>query len=1553
MLMEAEPDFREQPALARARLMASAIRPDVFLEGADEFPRNNTDGPGTLQNQYGLGLASTRTSILSRDTEDGWVLGSVTSEPAGGTYEYVDIQVPEGASRLDIVMTWDEQAADTLTRTVVNNLDLWVDEGADCMEEPCGEHASQSLRDNVEWLFIDNPTSGTHRVKVVPKRLYGEKVKAAVAWTLVRGTATPQLSVQVDRESVISRAGDDFEILVTVSVDQYLASGTTLHLGCRGGGGCAGIGGDLSGPGSRVLREDGIERSLSDNLRPFAEPFSLGEIAAGEDRQIRLRFSSASRASGSQLQFTATAWNARSAIAHSVLYTSDEPSVSTGAISSQDGDDESSIVLITPPANDDFLNAIELEGLEGSAQLDLLPASREPGEPDVQANSRTAWFSWTAPRDGLFRFRLKRADQDVAEEANIDVYTGEHLTSLKQLEGKLGSEVTFVAERGLVYKLRIAKTDWRQEKLILQLEPADLRPSHDDFAFAQKISGDEGVVEGSNEGATLEESEFWSGLAATVWYEWTAPSDGYWRFTTDVSERRVLVFTGKRLSDLRFVANPQPSSRANFPAGEGEVYRIAVASIDADASGSPFKLNWFDRGQSSPFGYADNDRFTGAEELQGAEGEVVRTRESLTVEPLEPLVTGIGTAWWRWTAPEDGTYTWRYQDPYVADGNSFYFRRADLAAMRLSVFTGQTLETLSLVTTVSGHAPVTFDATEGTTYHLALGRLPYAIDGSAYLPDFTWGKSPQNDHRDQAIQVFGSSGSAIGRIKYATAEPNEPPDTWGGDSVWYQWSVPSSGWYRFWLEENPDSVILSLYPMNSVGASSIRAQASSERTFLLNGRVEAHLLARAGDAYEIRLSQRSGRWRIDTSSTLRWEETDAPVFLRYADAVTNQSLGISSMPLRDPWNLVMHPDGGHLFVNSDKGLLGFARNPESGDLTLASIFDADSARAYDVSVGSLGRSWLHWDSPRSRLLSLAHNSEVFELQPDHSGLRYVGPVTLNGRIWTSHLKIAANPARRDLYLLEYRQGHLQVVRLGPEREITLFQTMKDRDASGPDELLVPSIRASKDIAVSSDGSHVYVATEDMLNVFSVDADTGKLALVRRILAGLDEPDVPFEGIGKLHNLVLDRSGRYLFVTGERSLRVAIFDLSEDSSNPSFIDSVTGSFRDESGRSFWSQTMIPVRAAKGCSFAKSHGNRIAVDVLCQYGFYSVLWDEVSEELRITDYAASERADRFGNIFPILSREWTQFAQSPDGKHLYLPTRNFNDLLPDAIHIFERASAMTVDDGSNHRPSVNQALADQEATVGQAFSYQFSEATFADADGDSLSFTAEGMPAWLSFNAQTRTFSGTPGEDDVTLSPIIITVMAIDGVGATASASFGLNVPAQESDRNSPPVASRALDDQSARAGQTFTYQFSANSFTDPDGDSLTYSATGLPAWLRFTPATRTFSGTPTAADVTTAALLITVTATDPEGASGRLQLPVDRSRLTPPAPRTPRPPSHQRAVPATRPTPSARRSPRSPSPQPPAATGRSATASRRPCQDSPSTRRRASSRGHPPPPALTP
>ena len=112
---------------------------------------------------------SARTSLFSHDKPGGWLIGSASSEPDNDTYEYIDIEVPEGARRLDIVLTWDEQPADTLTRSVLNNLDLWADKDADCGGEACGEHASRSEVDNVEWLSIGDPEPGVYRINVVAR----------------------------------------------------------------------------------------------------------------------------------------------------------------------------------------------------------------------------------------------------------------------------------------------------------------------------------------------------------------------------------------------------------------------------------------------------------------------------------------------------------------------------------------------------------------------------------------------------------------------------------------------------------------------------------------------------------------------------------------------------------------------------------------------------------------------------------------------------------------------------------------------------------------------------------------------------------------------------------------------------------------------------------------------------------------------------------------------------------------------------------------------------------------------------------------------------------------------------------------------------------------------------------------------------------------------------------------------------------------------------------------------------------------------------------------
>ena len=202
LLMDAARAYRERPALARARLMASAIKPDAWLDHPAGFPLNNSAGPGSIQARYGLGKVSARTSVLNRNRPGGWVnRGSITTLK-DGEYAYRDITVPPGASRLDLVMTWDEPPTDAIASSVLNDLDLWLDEGADCETVACGEHASTSRIDNVEWIIVRNPKPGVYRAKVAANRVYTQAPRAALAWTVIRGTSTPTVKVTANRKTL-------------------------------------------------------------------------------------------------------------------------------------------------------------------------------------------------------------------------------------------------------------------------------------------------------------------------------------------------------------------------------------------------------------------------------------------------------------------------------------------------------------------------------------------------------------------------------------------------------------------------------------------------------------------------------------------------------------------------------------------------------------------------------------------------------------------------------------------------------------------------------------------------------------------------------------------------------------------------------------------------------------------------------------------------------------------------------------------------------------------------------------------------------------------------------------------------------------------------------------------------------------------------------------------------------------------------------------------------------------------------------------------------------
>jgi hypothetical protein len=157
-------------------------------------------------------------------------------------------------------------------------------------------------------------------------------------------------------------------------------------------------------------------------------------------------------------------------------------------------------------------------------------------------------------------------------------------------------------------------------------------------------------------------------------------------------------------------------------------------------------------------------------------------------------------------------------------------------------------------------------------------------------------------------------------------------------------------------------------------------------------------------------------------------------------------------------------------------------------------------------------------------------------------------------------------------------------------------------------------------------------------------------------------------------------------------------------------------------------------------------------------------------------------------------------------------------------------------TNAAPSISGTPA-TSITIGNNYSFTPSAT---DPDGDTLTFSIANRPGWATFNNSNGLLSGTPGPMDAgTYSGISISVS--DGVASASLNTFSISV---QSAANSAPSIS-GTPSTSAVAGTAYSFTPTAS---DPDGDTLTFSISGLPSWANFNASTGRISGTPAAGDV---------------------------------------------------------------------------------------------------------
>jgi hypothetical protein len=148
---------------------------------------------------------------------------------------------------------------------------------------------------------------------------------------------------------------------------------------------------------------------------------------------------------------------------------------------------------------------------------------------------------------------------------------------------------------------------------------------------------------------------------------------------------------------------------------------------------------------------------------------------------------------------------------------------------------------------------------------------------------------------------------------------------------------------------------------------------------------------------------------------------------------------------------------------------------------------------------------------------------------------------------------------------------------------------------------------------------------------------------------------------------------------------------------------------------------------------------------------------------------------------------------------------------------------------NRPPVLTTIGNVSSRFGQVTSLNLHAS---DSEGDSLSFSATGLPEGLALSGET--ISGTPSFAGI----FTVTVTVEDGRGGTDSESFTWTIA---SGNSAPSVV--PLSNQTNTIGDIVTL---AITVSDADGDTLFYSQTGLPTGLNIDALSGLVSGSPTAA-----------------------------------------------------------------------------------------------------------
>ncbi|MCF2860528.1 putative Ig domain-containing protein, partial [Pseudoalteromonas sp. SMS1] len=188
----------------------------------------------------------------------------------------------------------------------------------------------------------------------------------------------------------------------------------------------------------------------------------------------------------------------------------------------------------------------------------------------------------------------------------------------------------------------------------------------------------------------------------------------------------------------------------------------------------------------------------------------------------------------------------------------------------------------------------------------------------------------------------------------------------------------------------------------------------------------------------------------------------------------------------------------------------------------------------------------------------------------------------------------------------------------------------------------------------------------------------------------------------------------------------------------------------------------------------------------------------------------------------------FANDPHGNRI-----------PDKyVKVQVRVSAPDPIVPQNRAPALNSTVSlTVNGKAKEPVRHVISATAFVDPDGDTITYSMSGLPSGLFFNASTREITGAVN----IAGSYTAKLRATDSQGAWREANVTMNIAAVGNTNSKPKYNENRSLHLSLIAGQRGGVTIQPDTFTDPDGDTITYSMSGLPRGLSFNASTRRLEG----------------------------------------------------------------------------------------------------------------